>query len=70
MYKIKRGLDGKIEKYKARIMAKGYSKKSGFDYEETYSLVAIIKSIIILIFIAAYYDYEIWKTSILKRTFI
>ena len=40
-------------------MAKGYSQKLSFDYEETFSPVAMIKSIRILLFIAAYYDYEI-----------
>ena len=50
-------------------MAKGYSKKSSFDYEETFSLVAMIKSIIILLSIAAYYDYEIWKMDV-KTTFL
>ena len=34
-------------------------KKSGFDYEETFSPVAMIKSIRILLLLATYYDYEI-----------
>ena len=38
---------------------KVYSKKSGFDYKGTFSPVAMIKSIRILLFIASYYDYEI-----------
>ena len=45
-------------------MAKGYSKKLGFDYEETFSPVAMIKSIRILLSIASYYDYEIWKMDV------
>ena len=40
IYKIKHGLDGSIEKYKARFMAKGFSQKEGINYEETFSLVA------------------------------
>ena len=50
-------------------MAKDYSKKSGFDYEETFSLVAMIKSIRILLSISTYYDYEIWKIDA-KTTFL
>ena len=59
VYKRNRGVDGKVETYKVRLVAKGYSQKSGFKYEETFSLVAMIKSIIILLSIAAYYDYDI-----------
>ena len=59
VYKRKRGVDGKIKTYKARLAAKGYSQKSGFDYEETFSPVVVIKSVIILLSIVAYYDYEI-----------
>ena len=50
-------------------MAKGYSKKLGFDYEETFSPVAMIKSIRILLSIAAYYDYEIRQMNV-KTAFL
>ena len=58
-YKRKRGVDGKVEIYKVRPVAKGYSKKSSFDYEETFSTVTMIKCIRILLSIVSYYDYEI-----------
>ena len=62
MYKKKRRVDEKVETYKARLVTKIYSKKSGFDYEETFSPVVMIKSIrILLLSITTYYDYEIWK---------
>ena len=64
VYKKKIRVDGKVETYKARLVAKGYNKKSGFGYEETFSLVAMIKSIRILLSIVAYYDYEIWKMDV------
>ena len=40
-------------------MVKGYTQKEGIDYEEAFSLVAMLKSIRILLSIAAHYDYEI-----------
>ena len=50
-------------------MAKGYGQKSSFDYDETFSPMAMIKSIKILLSIAAYYDYEIWQMDV-KTAFL
>ena len=50
--------------YKVRLVAKGYRKKQGVDYDETFSQVAMLKSIRILLSIAAHYDYEIWKMNV------
>ena len=59
IYKRKRGIDGKIETFKAWLVAKGYTQKEGFNYEETLSPVAMIKSIRIFLSIASHMDYEI-----------
>ena len=64
MYKRKSGVDRKVKTYKARLVTKGYTKKLGFDYEENFSPLAMIKSIIILLSIATYYDY--FKTTFLN----
>ncbi|BFG30902.1 hypothetical protein CerSpe_171760 [Prunus speciosa] len=68
VFKRKNGSDGKVETYKAILVAKGYRQREGIDYEETFSLVAMIKSIRILLAIAAYYDYEIWHMDV-KNSF-
>ena len=39
------------------------------DYEETFSPIAMLKSIRILLSIATFYDYEIWQMDV-KTTFI
>ena len=50
-------------------MAKGFRQKQGIDYEETFSPVAILKSIRIMLAIAAYHDYEIWQMDV-KTAFL
>ena len=60
VFKKKIDMDGNVHTFKARLVAKGYTQTHGVDYDETFSPVAMLKSIRILIAIAAFYDYEIW----------
>ena len=73
IYKRKKGVDGRVETFKVRLVAKQYTQKEGIDYEETFSPIALLKSIRILLSINAMLDYEIWqmdvKTSFLKGYF-
>ncbi|GJX07968.1 retrotransposon protein, putative, ty1-copia subclass [Tanacetum coccineum] len=57
-------MDGNIHTYKACFVAKGFIQTYGVDYEETFSPVADIKAIRILIAIAAFYDYEICQMDV------
>nr|GFB84533.1 retrotransposon protein, putative, Ty1-copia subclass [Tanacetum cinerariifolium] len=63
-------MDGNIHTYKARLVAKGFTQTYRVKNEETFSPVADIKAIRILIAIAVYYDFDIWqmdvKTAFLK----
>ena len=69
VFKKKTDMHGNIHTYKARLVAKGFTQTQGIDYDETFSPVAMIKSIRILLAIAAYYDYEIWQMDV-KTAFL
>ncbi|GKF43381.1 retrotransposon protein, putative, ty1-copia subclass [Tanacetum coccineum] len=62
-------MDGAVHTHKAHLVAKGCTQTPGIDYEETFSPVADIRAIRILIAIAAYYDYEIWQMDV-KTVFL
>ncbi|KAL0445540.1 UNVERIFIED_CONTAM: Retrovirus-related Pol polyprotein from transposon TNT 1-94 [Sesamum latifolium] len=69
VYKRKLGADGEVTAFKARLVAKDILNGPGVDFEETYSPVAMAKSIRILLAIAAWYDYEIWQMD-MKTAFL
>ncbi|KAL6316352.1 hypothetical protein AAG906_017988 [Vitis piasezkii] len=58
VYMGKKGIDGKVEMYKARLIIKGYSQKPSLDYKKAFSLVTILKSITMLLSIMAHLDFE------------
>ena len=58
IYKVKLNSDGSIERYKARLCAKGYSQKYGIDYQETFAPVMRYKSQRVLLSLATVWDYE------------
>ena len=62
-------MDGNVHIYKARLVAKGFWQVQGVDYNENFSLVAMLKSVWIILAIAAYFDYEIWQIDV-KTAFL
>ena len=69
VFKKKTNMDGNVHTFKARLVAKGYRQTHGIDYDEIFSPVVMLKSIRILLAIAAYYDYEIWQMDV-KTAFL
>ena len=65
----KRGTDGKVETYKTHLVAKGHRQHYGIDYDETFSPVIMLKSIQIMLAIAAHLDNKIWQMDV-KTAFL
>ena len=49
VFKKKIDIEGNVVTYKARLVAKYYRQRQGVDYDKTFSLVAMLKSIRILL---------------------
>ena len=61
--------DGAIDKYKARLVVKGYKQREGLDFFYTYSFVTRITLIRMLIAIAEVYKLEIHQIDV-KTAFL
>jgi len=59
VFKKKMNVECKVEKYKARLVEKGYSQVSGIDFGDIFSLVAKVASIRLLLFVVIAFDFEV-----------
>ena len=69
LYKIKHAADSSIEKYKARLVARGFSKVEGVDYDQTFAHVARFSSIRAVISIVVEMGWRIHQMDV-KTAFI
>ncbi|KAD3336335.1 hypothetical protein E3N88_31854 [Mikania micrantha] len=69
IFKRKMKADGSIDKYKARLVIKGFRQKEGVDYFDTYSPVTRITSIRLVLTIAALRNLEVHQMDV-KTAFL
>ena len=53
VYKTKLNLQGEVDKYKARLVLKGYKQKFGMNYQEVFSPIARLETIRIVLSLSA-----------------
>lgn len=61
VYTVKFNSDGSIDRLKARLVARGYTQTYAIDYDETFSLVAKISSIRMLLSMVANLDWPLFQ---------
>jgi hypothetical protein len=68
LFKKKFNAEGKVEKYKARLVEKGYSQVEGIDFGDIFSLVSKLTSIRFILSIVVAFDLEVEQMDV-KTTF-
>ena len=69
VFNIKNNLDGEIERYNPRLVAKGYTQTYGLDYEKTFTRVAKMNTIRILLSLAILLDWKL-RQYVIKNVFL
>jgi hypothetical protein len=55
---------GVVRRNKARLVAKGFSQVKGWDFDETFTSVARLESIYILLAYATHHDFELYQIDV------
>ena len=69
VYKIKTRSDSTVDRYKAHLVAKGFTQEYGIDYEETFAPVAHLSSVRTLIVISPSRHWPIFQMDV-KNAFL
>ena len=64
VFKTKRDAKGHVERYKARLLTKGYSQREGIDFKETLPPLSTTDSLRIIMAIMAHFDLELHQMDV------
>lgn len=64
VYKVKYKADGTLDKYEARLVAKGYTLQTGVDFMDTFSPVAKLTTVRVLISIVAIKNWSMLQLDV------
>ena len=64
VFKKKLGADGEVERFKARLVAQGFTQKYSDDYDETFCPVVRLESLRTMLALAVQHDLELHQVDI------